>query len=99
MKDCTYRGLRTIGVLPGGIGVQRRAPELYRALCARESIDPLAFLDWIQVFAIAVSEENAAGGRVVTAPTNGAAGVIPAVAHYHEKFVEGTNEEGASGTF
>jgi L-serine dehydratase len=94
MKDCTYRGLRTEGTLPGGLQVRRRAPQLYQALCDRHSADPLALVDWINLFAIAVNEENAAGGRVVTAPTNGAAGVIPAVAHYYQKFVDGADEDG-----
>jgi L-serine dehydratase len=86
MKDCTERGLRTEGILPGGLQVRRRAPQLYAALTRTPSSDPLAVVDWINVFAIAVNEENAAGGRVVTAPTNGAAGIVPAVAHYYEKF-------------
>jgi L-serine dehydratase len=94
MKDCTYRGLRTEGTLPGGLQVRRRAPQLYQALRERHSADPLALVDWINLFAIAVTDENAAGGRVVTAPTNGAAGVIPAVAHYYQKFVDGASEDG-----
>jgi len=94
MKDCTYRGLRTEGVLPGGLNVTRRAPRLYRALSDRDDSDPLAVVDWINLFAMAVNEENAAGGRVVTAPTNGAAGIIPAVAHYYQKFVDDADEDG-----
>jgi L-serine dehydratase len=94
MKDCTYRGLKTEGTLPGGLQVRRRAPDLYRALCDRKSAAPLAILDWINLFAMAVNEENAAGGRVVTAPTNGAAGVIPAVAHYYQKFVDLASDDG-----
>jgi L-serine dehydratase len=94
MKECTDRGLRTEGILPGGLDVRRRAPQLYRALSDREGGDPLTVVDWINLFAIAVNEENAAGGRVVTAPTNGAAGVIPAVAHYYKKFIDGASDDG-----
>jgi L-serine dehydratase len=94
MKDCTSRGLRTEGVLHGGLNVRRRAPHLYASLKNGGSADPLAVVDWINVFAIAVNEENAAGGRVVTAPTNGAAGVVPAVAHYYEKFIPSANDIG-----
>lgn len=94
MKDCTYRGFRTEGILAGGLNVRRRAPRLYRDLCNRDVSDPLVVVDWINLFAIAVNEENAAGGRVVTAPTNGASGVVPAVAHYYQHFVDGNDEEG-----
>jgi iron-sulfur-dependent L-serine dehydratase single chain form len=94
MKNCTHRGLQTEGILPGGLKVRRRAAQLYRELSSREMSDPLSVMDWINVFAIAVNEENAAGGRVVTAPTNGAAGIIPAVAHYYRKFVNGADDEG-----
>lgn len=94
MKDCTDRGLRTQGILPGGLNVRRRAPQLFEGLSKGGSIDPLAVVDWINLFAIAVNEENAAGGRVVTAPTNGAAGVVPAVAHYYGKFIAGADEQG-----
>ncbi len=94
MKECTYRGLRTDGVLSGGLGVRRRAPRLYQALLKRDGSDPLAVVDWTNLFAIAVSEENAAGGRVVTAPTNGAAGVIPAVANYYTKFIDRADDDG-----
>ncbi len=90
MQECTRRGLSTEGVLPGGLNVQRRAPARLRKLTASASTDPLSSLDWLNVFAMAVNEENAAGGRVVTAPTNGAAGIIPAVAHYYMKFMSGT---------
>ena len=93
MKDCAYRGIGTEGILAGGLDVPRRAPRLYRELSSRGDADPLAVVDWINLFAIAVNEENAAGGRVVTAPTNGAAGVVPAVAHYYEKFVEKTDAD------
>jgi L-serine dehydratase len=86
------------GVLPGGLNVKRRAGRLAEHLRAREMdaqmADPLWPLDWLTVYAMAVNEENAAGGRVVTAPTNGAAGVVPAVAHYYERFVHGADEEG-----
>jgi L-serine dehydratase len=94
MKDCTHRGMITEGVLPGGLNVRRRAPELYRSLFWRSTPNPLDVMDWINLFAIAVNEENAAGGRVVTAPTNGAAGVVPAVAHYYHKFVAAADDEG-----
>jgi L-serine dehydratase len=94
MKECTARGMKTEGILPGGLGVRRRAPRSYRELCVRDDSDPLTVIDWISLFAIAVNEENAAGGRVVTAPTNGAAGIIPAMAHYYEKFVDGASAEG-----
>jgi L-serine dehydratase len=94
MRDCTRRGLTTEGVLPGGLKVRRRAPRLYRALEQSGAGDPLAVMDWVNVFAMAVNEENAAGGRVVTAPTNGAAGIVPAVAHYYQRFVAGASDEG-----
>ncbi len=94
MKDCTYRGLHTEGTLPGGLNVRRRAPKLFESLSNCNRVDPLTVVDWINLFAIAVNEENAAGGRVVTAPTNGAAGVIPAVAHYYQKFVNGATNDG-----
>ncbi len=89
MQECVARGCRTEGVLPGGLNIRRRAPGLFRALTARtEPIppDPLSSLDWVNLYALAVNEENAAGGRVVTAPTNGAAGIIPAVLHYFARF-------------
>ena len=94
MQDCVGRGLRTEGILPGGLNVRRRAPRWYAKLSERGSTDPLAPMDWVNVYAIAVNEENAAGGRVVTAPTNGAAGVIPAVAHYYWNFLPSHSEEG-----
>jgi L-serine dehydratase len=91
MQACVERGMTTEGILPGGLSVRRRAKRLAERLSARESEgkvgDPLAPLDWVTVYAMAVNEENAAGGRVVTAPTNGAAGVIPAVAHYYCNFI------------
>lgn len=94
MQACVQRGLETEGILPGGLNVRRRAPRLARKLREQGSPDPLAPMDWVNVFAMAVNEENAAGGRVVTAPTNGAAGIIPAVAHYYKRFVEGASDEG-----
>src|SRR5262249_26441365 len=72
MQDCIQRGFQTEGILPGGLNVRRRAPKMYRNLLKRKPTDPLNVVDWINVFAMAVNEENAAGGRVVTAPTNGA---------------------------
>jgi L-serine dehydratase len=94
MRACVQRGIATEGILPGGLKVRRRAAKLAAKLRAKVTDDPLAQLDWITVYAMAVNEENAAGGRVVTAPTNGAAGVIPAVGNYYLEFVEGANEEG-----
>jgi L-serine dehydratase len=98
MRDCTARGIATEGILPGGLSVRRRAKRLAERLRAREADgkpgDPLAPLDWLTVYAMAVNEENAAGGRVVTAPTNGAAGVVPAVAHYYERFIPESDHEG-----
>ncbi|MGA2250496.1 L-serine ammonia-lyase [Terracidiphilus sp.] len=98
MKSCMDRGMATEGILPGGLNVNRRACRLAKRLHDREidgkAGDPLAPLDWVKVFAMAVNEENAAGGRVVTAPTNGAAGLVPAVARYYEQFVEGADSEG-----
>ena len=94
MFDCIERGIATEGILPGGLNVRRRAPRLSTRLQSIGSSDPLAPLDWVTVFAMAVNEENAAGGRVVTAPTNGAAGVIPAIARYYRDFVNGADEAG-----
>jgi L-serine dehydratase len=110
MRECVANGCRQEGTLPGGLKVPRRAPQLYRQLCAEthtdplrglvlgspsrgerslESRDPLRVMEWVDLFALAVNEENAAGGRVVTAPTNGAAGIVPAVLHYYVHFVGG----------
>jgi L-serine dehydratase len=95
MQECVTNGWTHEGTLPGGLKVPRRAPELYRRLCAETyATDPLRVMDWVDLFALAVNEENAAGGRVVTAPTNGAAGVLPAVLHYYVRFVPGANEDG-----
>ncbi len=92
MQECTATGIATAGVLPGGLNVRRRAHRLAERLIEHGSKDPLAPIDWVTVWAMAVNEENAAGGRVVTAPTNGAAGVIPAIAHYFRHFVAGLPE-------
>ena len=83
MEACVKRGCEREGMLPGGLKVKRRAAGLFRKLKGdpRVQADPLAIMDWVNLFALAVNEENAAGGRVVTAPTNGAAGIIPAVLH------------------
>jgi L-serine dehydratase len=97
MQACVKRGCETPGVLPGGYKVKRRAPELYRQLTAPQvagPADPLIALDWVNLWALAVNEENAAGGRVVTAPTNGAAGIVPALMHYYARFVHGANDAG-----
>ena len=97
MRACVQRGMARSGHLPGPFKVQRRAPLLaaqLRERAERTLGDPLSVLDWVNVYAFAVNEENASGGRVVTAPTNGAAGVIPAVLHYYDRFVRGANEEG-----
>ncbi|MBS0254872.1 MAG: L-serine ammonia-lyase [Proteobacteria bacterium] len=95
MSACIDRGLRQTGTLPGGLNVRRRAPGLAADIAARQEAalnDPLVTLDWINLWAMAVNEENAAGGRVVTAPTNGAAGIIPAVMRYHDRCYRGTVE-------
>ena len=94
MRDCIDRGLRTEGVLPGKMEVVRRAPRLFKSLTGKGEPDPLDSLEWVNAFAIAVNEENAAGGRVVTSPTNGAAGIIPAVLRYYVDFVPGADEKG-----
>jgi L-serine dehydratase len=95
MQDCVRHGCEAEGVLPGGLKVPRRAADLYRRMIADPyATDPLRVMDWVTLFALAVNEENAAGGRVVTAPTNGAAGIIPAVLHYYSRFVPGADDEG-----
>jgi len=97
MQDCVARGIRQSGTLPGGLHVVRRAPSLHAELSSKPEAamrDPLTVLDWVNLYALAVNEENAAGGRVVTAPTNGAAGIIPAVLHYYDRFCPGANEAG-----
>ncbi len=97
MQDCVARGIRETGTLPGGLHVSRRAPSLHAELSGKPEAamrDPLTVLDWVNLYALAVNEENAAGGRVVTAPTNGAAGIIPAVLHYYDRFCAGASEKG-----
>jgi len=97
MQDCVRRGCQTDGVLPGGFKVKRRAHALHQALSTNPEAalrDPLQVLDWVNLYALAVNEENAAGGRVVTAPTNGAAGIVPAVLHYYSRFVPGSSDAG-----
>ena len=97
MQDCVKRGCASQGVLPGGFKVKRRAHALHQALSSNPEAalrDPLQVLDWVNLYALAVNEENAAGGRVVTAPTNGAAGIIPAVLHYYTRFVPGASDQG-----
>ncbi len=97
MQASVERGCRTGGTLPGGFKVRRRAQDLHRQLCANPEAalrDPLQVLDWVNLYALAVNEENAAGGRVVTAPTNGAAGIVPAVLHYYARFVPGSTDRG-----
>lgn len=97
MQDCVKAGCRTEGTMPGGLKVQRRAAGLYRQLSEHPEAnlsDALNVLDWVNLYALAVNEENAAGGRVVTAPTNGAAGIIPALLHYYMRFIRGANEDG-----
>jgi L-serine dehydratase len=95
MQDCVTRGCTHDGTLPGGLKVRRRAAELHRTLSGEHfAVDPLRVMDWVTLFALAVNEENAAGGRVVTAPTNGAAGIVPAVLHYYTRFVPGADLDG-----
>ena len=96
MKDCVSRGLKAEGVMPGPLKVKRRAKQMYEHLdfSHRTLNDPLAVLDWVNAFAFAASEQNACGGQVVTAPTNGAAGVIPAVLHYYMKFIDNADIHG-----
>lgn len=97
MKTCVSNGCRNEGILPGGMKVKRRAAELYRKLNSQPHLtykDPLTTLDWVNLYALAVNEENAAGGRVVTAPTNGAAGIIPAVMHYYQYFYPNADDDG-----
>ena len=97
MQACVKRGCRQHGILPGGMKVKRRAADLYEKLTAnpeRGYSDPLTVMDWVNLYALAVNEENAAGGRVVTAPTNGAAGIIPAVLHYYDNFCHDSDDNG-----
>ncbi len=98
MASCIDRGIAQGGILPGGLKVKRRAPGIHAQLVARAErafADPLGVIDWVNLWALAVNEENAAGGKVVTAPTNGAAGIVPAVLRYYERCVPGANEAGA----
>ena len=97
MQACVQRGCEQKGELSGGLKVKRRAAELYEKLKSQPEAslrDPLCILDWVNLYALAVNEENAGGGRVVTAPTNGAAGIIPAIMHYYYHFIAGANEDG-----
>lgn len=97
MSACIDRGIGQDGILPGGLKVKRRAPALHRLLLERAErtlSDPLTVLDWVNLWALAVNEENAAGGRVVTAPTNGAAGIVPAVLRYYQRFTPRSSDEG-----
>src|SRR3970282_838778 len=97
MQACVARGIRQTGPPPGGLHVTRRAPALFSELSSKPEAamrDPLTTLDWVNLYALAVNEENAAGGRVVTAPTNGAAGIIPAVLHYYDRFIPNSSIQG-----
>ncbi len=97
MQDCVEAGCRNEGIMPGGLKVKRRAAALHRQLCKNPEAalrDALSVLDWVNLYALAVNEENASGGRVVTAPTNGAAGIVPAVLHYYVRFIPGANDDG-----
>ncbi len=97
MQDCVQAGCRNEGIMPGGLKVKRRAPALHRQLSAHPEAalrDTLSVLDWVNLYALAVNEENASGGRVVTAPTNGAAGIVPAVLHYYNRFIAGADDDG-----
>lgn len=98
MKSCIDKGIKTEGILPGGLKVKRRAASLYQDLTKKNKMDmitpSLGAMDWVNLYALAVNEENAGGGRIVTAPTNGAAGIMPAVLHYYWDFCPRSNEEG-----
>ncbi len=94
MQECVRRGFEAQGLLPGVLGVRRRAPKLHRQLMGGDPSSPMHALDWVNVYALAVNEENAAGGQVVTAPTNGAAGIVPAVLHYYRRFEPGADDDG-----
>jgi L-serine dehydratase len=94
MQGCVERGFHQTGVLPGPLKVRRRAPKLFRVLTEGGPSRPLDAMDWVNAFALAVNEENAAGGRVVTAPTNGAAGIVPAVLHFYRRFEPGASDQG-----
>ena len=94
MQACVERGFNASGLLPGTLKVRRRAPKLYRTLSETREIRPLDVMDWVDAFALAVNEENAAGGKVVTAPTNGAAGIVPAVLMFYRRFEPGASDAG-----
>ncbi|MFB9376879.1 L-serine ammonia-lyase [Kineococcus gynurae] len=95
MQECVANGIKTAGILPGGLKVRRRAAALLQKLESEsDERDPLRAMEWVTLYALAVNEENAAGGRVVTAPTNGAAGIVPAVLHYYANFVENADDDG-----
>ena len=96
MQECVRTGCHTEGILPGGLNVKRRAPAIYKSVLEQgeDPNDPALVMDWVSLWALAVNEENAAGGRIVTAPTNGAAGIIPAVLHYYERFTENADDDG-----
>ena len=95
MQACVERGCQREGVLPGGLKVPRRAPALYRDLATGAGAsDPFRLMDWVNLYALAVNEENASGGRIVTAPTNGAAGIVPAVLHYYTRFIPTASDDG-----
>ncbi len=94
MQTCIEHGFAAQGLLPGVLKVRRRAPKLYRQLIESGSASPMHVMDWVNAFALAVNEENAAGGRMVTAPTNGAAGIVPAVLSYYRRFEAGAADEG-----
>lgn len=94
MQACVERGFNASGLLPGSLKVRRRAPKLYRTLSETREIRPLDVMDWVDAFALAVNEENAAGGKVVTAPTNGAAGIVPAVLMFYRRFEPGASDAG-----
>jgi L-serine dehydratase len=97
MQACIYRGFKNEGILPGGLKVKRRAPSVHKKLIAnpeRSIMDSLSVLDWVNLYALSVNEENAGGGQVVTAPTNGAAGIIPAVLQYYVKFIPNSSQAG-----
>ncbi len=98
MQECVRNGCNTEGVLPGGLNVKRRAADLFSKLNSLDSVQvitpQLTAMDWVNLYAMAVNEENAAGGRIVTAPTNGAAGIIPAVLHYYTNFYPSADDDG-----
>jgi len=93
MRECIDTGIHTEGILPGGLGVRRRAPRLARQLKHEQKSTPLSVLDWVSLWALAVNEQNAAGARMVTAPTNGAAGIVPAVLMYATRFIPGCDDD------